>query len=226
MNCYISIESDIHIPFEEITESGGVPSDGIPGITSYESPDIVDGRDGNAFYFFDDAQYLDLGVHGDRCLGNVNRCQDGLTIAFHIYPLNYFADSMDILYSGNNGTGIKIYIHDKAVHMTVITSAFQLHVKGDYSENKWYHYTFVWDRTVNESLSVYKDGFLKDVSYNTTSIDNSYEIRNLLFIGNVNSTNTNYFIGYMDDILIWETATTPTYISYLHQSYSNCKFLL
>jgi len=77
----------------------------------YHGADVVRGKVGNGVSVDGDRQYMSLGDHGNDCFGNLEMCNNGLTMAFYL-RLQRLVESGYIISAGP----YSIYSKDGRVH--------------------------------------------------------------------------------------------------------------
>ncbi len=107
---------EVHSPFlnisMDIAASGESVGDGV-NISLTNNPQTVAGMVGNGLHFDGINQYIDLGTHAGRCVGDIELCTQGFTMAMWIRP-NDDKDPFSILVTNGvfwlNGRGLSIFL--------------------------------------------------------------------------------------------------------------------
>lgn len=86
-------------------------------VTAVKSPLNVPGKINNATRLDGNEQYIDLGYHGDSCLGNLVRCRHGFTGSMWA-KFRKFDSGMYYL---STGGGVKIYYQEPSLNFVFAT---------------------------------------------------------------------------------------------------------
>ena len=167
-------------------------------INLYGGATLTNGKIGNAVRFTGNGEYLSLGDQHDSCLGNLAKCEHGLTVSFLMNPQRfiengYFMSSGPYsVYYKNGKVRAKFSTDDDT--WEVATDSIQL--------NKWQKVELSWDE--ERGLQMYVDKSLVASSAtatpNTDGPISDYDV----YLGRPNGDSAGYFSDViMDELEFW-----------------------
>lgn len=168
-------------------------------------PTVVPGKIGNAIQLDGNGQYLDLGQHTEKCLGNLARCVNGMTISAW---MNFRSYSNNMYYISTGENGIHMYYRNGYIYVELSQPgrAWRITVPR-FEPNRWYFIEMTWHR--DDGLRLYVNNRLvgkgKLVDFRETSID----IGPNFYVGKANpgdltSTRPSYADVIIDEMEFWE----------------------
>ncbi len=191
----------------------------LPGYTNigaqlYNNPILVAGKKASALRFdSSQQQYAILDDHPNRCVGNLDLCTQGMTIAFWMYVRPKMSNWSKIFDSGGkdpNKYGISIYKgwdSDFRALFKLSNGEMLYMYQTDLAINTWIHFTIVWHPNY---LKFYMDGCFEKNGRklsNLTATTSTYP----MYIGGTSShANVD-----LDEVYIYEEVKTPTFIKLL-----------
>ena len=124
-------------------------------VMAYGNPGNVPGIFDTAVDLDGDEQYLDIGDHGNICLGSLSRCKHGTLTSFWV-NFKEFADNQ---YYYSNGDGVKVHSRNDKVYVTMETGGKKWEVPvPNLSTDTWYFLEHTWSQ--DKGLRVYVDSKL------------------------------------------------------------------
>ena len=173
-------------------------------IPAVGNPRLTRGKINNALQLDGDGQYLDIGAHGDSCLGNLKECKHGLTGSMWAN----FKDFEDNMYFYSNGQGARIFYRGGKLHYVMEMGGKRWQVTlPNLSTNRWYFLEHTWHPT--KGLSVYLDNQLVATTKTSSSISStpSTGLRHV-YIGRANTGDVtggdfNYANMLIDNVDSW-----------------------
>lgn len=110
-------------------------------VTAVKNPLNVPGKINNATRLDGYDQYIDLGYHGDSCLGNLMRCRHGFMGSMWA-KFRVFVDSMYYL---SNGGGVKIYYQSHNLNFVFSIPGKRWEVRvPEPSTDVWHFLEYSW----------------------------------------------------------------------------------
>lgn len=178
-----------------------------PYITArvYGNADTTTGRINNAVRLDGHYQYIDIGDHGDSCLGNMTNCRHGYTGSMYL-NVKEFRDNDYYLSTGN---GMNIYYRNGRMNFVVYDPVnrrrWLVEVPG-LRRDQWYNLQYTWHK--DRGLRVYVDNKLVGQSqgepYYSFQPGQRFDV--LIGRGNPGSTppgNQNYANFDVDNFEVW-----------------------
>ncbi len=162
----------------------------------------VDGIIGNGIQLDGSSQYLNAGEHRDRCFGNLEICDKGLTIAFWLKQKSSENEYQYIISSGGQTptakTGLFVRYRDNKLWVKFKTStlAWSLTQIAYSSDDGWHHVAITW--SADTGLKGFVDGCLKDESKTPTSASYTSDDNRMFLIGKPNSNSDSQYFGKFD----------------------------
>ena len=178
---------------------------------------LVEGR--TAIVIDDDTGYVNFGEHRDLCLGNLDHCSNGFTLAIWLLTPTQTGKKF-FLSSGGQSTishGIAVYKKDGKVGATFRTSSgrrWDADSSVVMDPTTWYHVVVTWHLT--SGLTVYLDG-VKVAEATVSTFSGAGTSRANLVLGRANNLNqessefTPY--GYYDDMHIYYEEKSAAFIN-------------
>lgn len=165
----------------------------------------------------DTGQYVDFGAHPSSCLGNLDLCNDALTIALWINLETAFWTS---IFTNNGGmrlqmdiSGSDMEIHLRCVSAGVVGYRYSVEIgdlDGDIED--WNHYVFSCSK--DNMGKVFVNGNLKTLDQTSSFYsDTSGQV----ILGKIDSNFDRLFL--VDDLIIWYESVTEEMVAYLYNSY-------
>ena len=210
-------DSDLHLHMD-----GPTVTDDISGVDSRNTI-LTSGVDFKGLSF-SRAQSVKIGSYTDRCYGNLNICDKGLSISFWLKK-EYGGQRERYIWSSRSAaSGVDIWTTNSLIKASVITDSGTYNVNATFGYNIWTHVVLVWN-TTESTLRFYTDSELSGetdtASLSTESFNNTVDS---IIIGKRNDGRDPY-IGKMDDFLIWERVITNSTIENMYASYMNSKYI-
>ncbi len=149
-------------------------------------------------------EYVDLGYHGDKCLGNCAKCQNGLSAAVWVKVYNSEWNTVISSNMANVVTafGFAIYVRDSG-HGVELQSysgsrRWKLQYTLPYSPHDWCHIGMTWHE--QHGLKLYVNGQHAKTLTTTTHIALATANENF-FVGKNSLHMVN---GLVDEVYIWQ----------------------
>ena len=167
----------------------------------------------------DDTGFVNFGDQRDLCVGNLDHCTNGFTVALWLRTSTQTGKKFFIS-SGAQTTmshGIAVYKHDGKVGSTFKTSSGQRwDAEGTFVLNPttWYHMAVTWSLT--SGLTMYVNGVKVVEATVSTSTDSGTSLRNLV-LGRSNNVNQESYqftaYGHYDDMRVYYEEKSAVFIS-------------
>lgn len=160
---------------------------------------LVRGRIGKAISFNGSRQYLDLGVHDDKCFANIEQCRNGLTISLwlkarELEENTYFLSSPSYSLSYRNG---KLWgrFHQNGRMWEVSSPNFR--------SKRWYKIDLSW--SPQGGLSMFQDGNLIGKSDSWTTVARDERVTKNVYVGRAQSedSRSRYANAIVDELQYW-----------------------
>lgn len=137
-------------------------------VTAVKNPLNVPGKINNATRLDGSNQYIDLGYHGDSCLGNLMHCRHGFTGSMWA-KFRKFENGMFFL---SNGGGIRMYYEADGIRFVFSTleKLWELKILTP-STDVWHFVEFSWNPVFG--LKVYVNNKLVGQDAESSRIDSS-----------------------------------------------------
>jgi hypothetical protein len=167
-------------------------------INLYGGATVTSGKIGNAVRFTGNGEYLTLGDQRDLCLGNLEKCEHGLTVSFLMNPQRFIENGY-FLSSGP----YSVYYKNGKVRSKFSTPDKTWEVATDEIElNKWQKIELSWDK--ERGLQMYVDNSKVDSNTdyrtNTDGTISDY----IVYMGRPNANTEGYFSDVkMDELEYW-----------------------
>ncbi|XP_056012893.1 uncharacterized protein LOC125678424 isoform X7 [Ostrea edulis] len=155
-------------------------------------PQLVQGVIGYALHLDGNNQYLDVGIHDNECLGNLQKCSNGITVSSWLNFKDY-TKNMYILSTGNNG--IRMYQKAGETIAVVHQNGKEWEVAIPNLEKQVWHFV---------ELSWHPDFGLNMYVNNTLVSHSSYTN----VVPNVRRSGTRVYVGRANNGDTGETTTT------------------
>ncbi|KAL3854429.1 hypothetical protein ACJMK2_013699, partial [Sinanodonta woodiana] len=172
-------------------------------IEVFGNPVSVPGKIGKAITFNGPDQYINLGDHHDKCLGNLKKCPHGITISVWI-KFNT-ENNMYILSTGQDG--IRVFYRNGYIYVTLETMEKSWRASAQSPRIREWHYLEIsWHPEFG--LNIYIDNKLKEHS-NFRNVPPSPDGRaKMFYIGRPNEGDTagerfDYSRMSVDEMEIW-----------------------
>ncbi|XP_062614011.1 uncharacterized protein LOC134275752 isoform X2 [Saccostrea cucullata] len=152
----------------------------------YGDPQLVQGVIGYALHLDGNNQYLDVGSHQDECLGNLQKCSNGITVSAWMNFKDY-TDNMYILSTGNNG--IRVYQKGGETFAVVHQNGKEWEVAIPNLEKQVWHYVELsWHPDFG--LNMYVNNTLVAHSAYTNVVPNVGRSGTRVYVGRSNADDT------------------------------------
>ena len=164
---------------------------------------LVPGKIGKAVSLQGRGQYVDLGEHMDKCLANLDRCYNGLTISLWLNARR-LSDNTYFLSSPT----YSLYYKDKKLKSKFRASGKEWNVGTQiFNKGEWHKVMLSWE--LERGLSLYIDG--QEVSQDTQSEDvllsdepqNEAKAEDLYFGRSTDPSIRNTADAIIDDVQFW-----------------------
>lgn len=120
-------------------------------ISLYGGAGIGKGNIGNAAWLSGNGQYLTLGDQSKTCMGNLDKCEHGMTMQFYMNPREFIEDGYFI-----SSGPYQVYYKNGRVHFKYSTSTRTWEVSTNQIDlNQWQKMDVSWD--LERGLQVYRD---------------------------------------------------------------------
>ncbi|XP_052814372.1 uncharacterized protein LOC128241470 isoform X5 [Mya arenaria] len=141
-------------------------------------PLLVPGVKNSGLQLDGNSQYVDVGKHGDKCLGNLDQCPFGISIFFWLKVAEYY-DNMYILSTGQDG--IQIFCDQGYIYVILNNkqNSWRIGVE-EVTKDQWHFFELTWHP--EHGMDLFIDG-------NMTHAD-SRAIRELTW-----TDDSNFYIG-------------------------------
>ncbi|KAL5005761.1 hypothetical protein ScPMuIL_016919 [Solemya velum] len=173
-------------------------------IETYGSPKLVEGKIGAALRLNGNNQWVDLGEHQDTCLGNLDNCHHGITIAMWFYAHRLRSNTY-FLSTGKNG--ITLYYHRRQLKVQAKTTSRTWETGTDEVEaQEWYFLEISWDPETGLELYLNNGlmGASSEYSVNSLSIpDDLMLARFYIGRGNIDMGAALYGDATFDELEYW-----------------------
>ena len=171
--CHFLLDADYHFLMDEIRDGKleGTYSGTIVGNVS-----LVQGKVNNALYTNGINQWVNIGNHRDKCLGNLTRCSKGFVLALWLKAHQDVSGGGNEYYISSGGqTSLSIgmtLLQQNGNLLAVFRneSMFWSASVPDFESHLWYHVVLAW--TGGRGLQVYFDGCLCKTEEGTISASN------------------------------------------------------
>ncbi|XP_060080041.1 uncharacterized protein LOC132559439 isoform X2 [Ylistrum balloti] len=167
------------------------------------SPVQVPGVVGRALKLSGLGQYLDIGQHQDSCLGNLEKCPNGITIGAWM-NFQAFFENMFIMSTGKNG--LRMFHKDRKIYVTVDQDGKHWEVSFPRVEPEtWNHMEMSWHP--DHGLSMYVNNTLVAKSrYTNVPIEVANNVPNF-YVGRANDGDSLETVNdasmIIDEMEIW-----------------------
>ena len=158
----------------------------------------ISGRDqGGAVYVNGQGQYVDLGRHFDKCLGNIDLCQHGMTLSLDLRPRDlrvnqtYLASPTYTLYYENG------MLKAKFLGKEVAWSTQTNRLTGD----NWQRITLAWHP--KKGLSMYLNDEIVDTDVRGRRAMRGDPVSESVYIGRSLDSLHDAAVALVDDLEVW-----------------------
>lgn len=158
------------------------------------------GKIGKAASLIGGGQYVDLGPHKDKCMGNLVLCKHGMTMTFWIRPRNLREG--DVFLSSPT---YSVYYHNRELVSKFMTpeKSWTVSTPG-LARNRWQRVTLSWHPV--KGLKMFLDDKEVDSAVGVEEAQGDAPVGTNIFIGKAlddeNPTNTADIM--MDELQIWD----------------------
>ncbi len=214
IQCFVILGADYSFPMDEITSSTNTLVGTIP-VTIHGNPNIVtDAKSGGALYLNGVDQWVDLGNHRDKCLGNLEQCLNGFTIALWLKLGTKSAAGNNLFYMSSGGHtknshGIAMYrkSNDLGASFRTKIKHWSCSKLMTVSDGVWYHVTLTWKE--DDGVKFFLNGCPKEMvqACDTTTQSVTTTASNNFILGSHNTGSIpNALMGecYLDDMMVYE----------------------
>ena len=168
-------------------------------VTLERGAQLVPGKYGNAVLLRGRGQYVDLGKHMDKCIANIDLCNNGITISMWINA-HRLRDNTPFLSSPT----YSLYYKDKELRSKFVSHGKLWNVgTRRFDKNEWYKVMMSWEP--EEGLSLYLDE--QEVSRDMEPVDAPQSdeplAENLYFGKSTDRNIRNTADARIDDIQYW-----------------------
>lgn len=168
------------------------------------NPQLVKGKIGAALRLNGNSQWADLGEHQETCLGNLDNCHHGITMAMWFYAQKLKSNTY-FLSTGKNG--ITLFYHRGQLKVQAKTSSRTWETGTDEIERQeWYFLEISWDPEYGLKLYL-NDGLMgasSEYSDNSLSIvDDLVLDRFYVGRGNIDMAGALYGDAIYDELEYW-----------------------
>ena len=164
---------------------------------------LVPGKIGNAVSLQGRGQYVDVGEHMDKCLANLERCYNGLTVSLWLNA-RQLGDNTYFLSSPT----YSLYYKDRQLKSKFAAGGKEWRVgTQNFNEGEWHNVMLSWEQ--EKGLSLYMDG--QEVSQDTQPTDimlgdepeTEAKAEDLYFGRSTNPRVRNTANAVIDDVQFW-----------------------
>jgi hypothetical protein len=174
-------------------------------ITLHGKPSFVPGRLNYGVLLNGRNQYLDAGQHQDKCLGNLELCNHGFTVAVWLQ----FTQTDDNTYylSTGNSRGVKIYFKDGYLNAVFTTNGKVWRVAySGVQLKKWYFVELSWHP--EHGLTMYVNNRIVNQGNPLPASEVPVDVTEHVYIGRANRGDTydgrfRYANALMDEAEFW-----------------------
>ncbi|CAH1775103.1 unnamed protein product, partial [Owenia fusiformis] len=192
--------------------------------TVYKGAQTAPGKLQNSLYLNGINQWASLGNTSGECLGSLDLCEDGFTLAFWIkkgykHPIEKY--SMFYLSSGAQSPraqGITVFQQsDKLnVHLKTKSRLYEASIDA-LKDDEWSHITITW--ILSHGLRLYHNGDLKHEDRTWKLLRPSNYTKDVDFvIGRPNDEHKHFGDAFIDDLNFWNIQQDETFIKDLTKS--------
>lgn len=191
------------IEMDQFVDNGRRIAHASLNVSVYNNPALVPGVRHNALLLDRSQQYVDIGKHGDKCLGNLDLCPFGISIFFWI-KIEEYADRMYIMSTGSDE--IQIYCYQGNIYVNVNNKQTSWSVGlRQVTLEEWHFVELTWHP--KHGMELFVDGEVhKSRSRHVREV--SFTSPNHFYIGRPNpydvaGGNFNYGAFAVDELEIW-----------------------
>jgi len=141
---------------------------------------LVPGKIGNAVSLDGGREFVDLGIPNDKCLANINRCKQGITISLWV-KARKLENGVYILSSPS----YSLYYRDGRLFAKLNSNGKSWEVSTPkFLADRWHNVDMTW--TPEKGLALYLDGTIADATSQWTTMQSDRPIPDGVFVGKTN----------------------------------------
>ena len=186
----------------------------IPG-TLHGGASTIPGKVGSALHIRGNHQYVDYGLHLDKCYHDPDKCSGGITFALWLNVHAYdsvildtgakHAQSFDYFILINSDHSIKISVKD--------TSMYHQYIAPEFPLNEWVHLVFTWPSNAG-LIHLYFNGCDADATNGKGYAYNLARYKSITWQRRITlGVGPDVFMSYanvdVDEVIFWERALNP-----------------
>ena len=175
--------------------------------------DVVlrEGKVNNALYTNGIDQWVNIGNHRDKCLGNPSLCSKGFVMVLWLKAHVHVTDNNNEYYincGGHTSKCVGMSLHQKSIGLCAslrTESKLWFAVVPDFESQLWHHIALAW--TEGGGLRVYLDGCLRQMERSENNVNNRDPSFTDFVFGNANTAlNGGSIAGEMtlDEVRVWD----------------------
>ena len=169
---------------------------------------MVQGKVNKALYTNGIDQWVNMGKHRDKCLGNLTRCSKGFTMALWLKAHQDGGNEYYINSGGHTSQSIGMTLLQQHGDLVASFRNESMHWRADvtdFESQVWYHVALAW--TGEKGVQVYLDGCLRQTDEGVKKGNNQNPIYNDFVFGKANTAlNGSDVAGEMtlDEVRVWD----------------------
>ena len=168
-------------------------------VTLERGAELVPGKIGNAVLLRGRGQYVDIGEHMEECLGNIEKCKNGITISMWINARRLRDNSYFL-----SSPSYSLYYKDRELKSNFASAGKSWKVgTPDFNTNQWHNVLLSWEPSAGLSMYIDEKEVAKDLKPEALPQGDDPESGNL-YIGKSSDRNIrNTADASIDDLQYW-----------------------
>ena len=186
----------------------------IPG-TLHGGASTIPGKVGTALHIRGNNQYVDYGLHLDKCYHNPDKCSGGITVALWLNVHTYGSDILDTGATHAQAFGYYMYINsDHSIKISVKdTSMYHQYQAPEFPLNEWVHLVFTWPSNAG-LIHLYINGCDADATNRKRYAYNLARYKGITRQSRITlGASPDAFMSYanadVDELIFWESVLDP-----------------